>query len=61
MRLEDTVKDLMEDFSVKDIVKVLADQSLVQASEMSDMQLADSAKEWSERAHLLYSMLELLM
>ena len=60
MRLEDTVEDLVEDFSIKDIVKALADQSLAKASEMSDMQLPDVAKEWSERANLLYMISELL-
>lgn len=57
MRLIDkaTLESFMNLYSLKEIVQELSDISLIQASKMSDLELPEAAKKWSEAAFVLQS------
>jgi hypothetical protein len=49
------LEGLLKQYSVKEIVQVLSDICLNNASKMIDLELPDSAKEWSETSFIVQS------
>lgn len=60
MRLIDKIilVNLMDSYSLSDIIKELSDISFSYASKMSDLELSDKSKRWSQAAFILQSISE---
>jgi hypothetical protein len=60
MKIEDKIilEQMMNFYSVKEITQTLADICLAQASKMIDYELPSSAKDWSEVAFIIQTIVD---
>ena len=55
---KDFLNDLVEDYSMSDILSALSEVAAAKASKLSDWELPDSAKRWSEISFALQGLSE---
>lgn len=55
---KDILRDLLEDYHMSEILSALSDLAAAKASQLSDWELPDSAKRWSEISFALQGLSE---